>query len=157
MKHTYYLENLNCAHCAAKIETKIAQTEGYDNVSFNFATKKLNFEHESDNLVAEIQAICDGIEDGVTVSNNNARHAHHSHEHHHHDHCDCDGHEHGHAHEHHHEHGESNLTDKILLAVSVGLGVSALILHLTLTGQAAFWTVLVVSLAATLCAGYKVF
>ena len=157
MKHTYYLENLNCAHCAAKIETKIAQTEGYDNVSFNFATKKLNFEHESDNLVAEIQAICDEIEDGVTVSNNNARHAHHSHEHHHHDHCDCDGHEHGHAHEHHHEHGESNLTDKILLAVSVGLGVSALTLHLTLTGQAAFWTVLVVSLAATLCAGYKVF
>ena len=38
MKYTYTLENLNCAHCAGKIEQKIAQTEGFERVSFNFAT-----------------------------------------------------------------------------------------------------------------------
>ena len=41
MQYTLILDDLNCAHCASKIESKIAQTEGYRNVSFNFATKKL--------------------------------------------------------------------------------------------------------------------
>ena len=45
MKQTYILENLNCAHCAGKIEKKIAATEGYENVSFNFATKELHLEN----------------------------------------------------------------------------------------------------------------
>ncbi len=68
MKYNYILQNLNCAHCAGKIETKIAETEGYENVSFNFATKTLSFYTEKHNPVSEIQAICDSIEDGVTVT-----------------------------------------------------------------------------------------
>ena len=60
-------DDLNCAHCASKIESKIAQTEGYRSVSFNFATKKLRFETDKPNPKDEIQAICDSIEDGVTV------------------------------------------------------------------------------------------
>ena len=67
MRHVLLLEDLNCAHCASKIETKIAQTEGYNNVSFNFATKKLQFESANNDPVADIQAICDSIEDGVHV------------------------------------------------------------------------------------------
>ena len=43
MKHELLLENLNCAHCASKIETKISETEGFERVSFNFATKKLSW------------------------------------------------------------------------------------------------------------------
>ena len=46
MKQTLLLENLTCARCASKIEAAIAQTEGYRNVSYNFATKKLSFETE---------------------------------------------------------------------------------------------------------------
>lgn len=68
MKYNYILQNLNCAHCAGKIETNIAETEGYENVSFNFATKTLSFYTEKHNPVSEIQAICDSIEDGVTVT-----------------------------------------------------------------------------------------
>jgi ArsR family transcriptional regulator len=30
MKYSYTLENLNCAHCAQKIETKIAETLGME-------------------------------------------------------------------------------------------------------------------------------
>ena len=67
MKYTYILENLNCAHCAGKIERAIAAAEGYDTVSFNFATKELRFKSERKDTLAEIQAICDSIEDGVTV------------------------------------------------------------------------------------------
>ena len=67
MRYKYQLDNLNCAHCAGKIEAKIAETEGFEDVSFNFATKLLNFKSDKQNPLAEIQSICDSIEDGVTV------------------------------------------------------------------------------------------
>ena len=70
MRYKYQLDNLNCAHCAGKIEAKIAETNGFEDVSFNFATKLLNFKSEKQNPVSEIQAICDSIEDGVTVVEN---------------------------------------------------------------------------------------
>ncbi len=70
MKYTYILENLNCANCASKIENKIINTDGYENVSFNFATKLLSFYSDKNNTLAEIQSICDSIEDGVNVVDN---------------------------------------------------------------------------------------
>ena len=70
MNYTFTLENLNCAHCAAKIENKIAKTDGYDKVSFNFATKQLRFCTARNDAVLEIQNICDSIENGVTVIDN---------------------------------------------------------------------------------------
>ena len=73
MKYSYTIENLNCAHCAGKIEQKIANTEGFENVSYNFATKQLNFRSEKKNPVAEIQSICDSIEDGTHVVDNAAK------------------------------------------------------------------------------------
>ena len=39
MRYKYQLDNLNCSHCAGKIEAKIAETNGFEDVSFNFATK----------------------------------------------------------------------------------------------------------------------
>ncbi len=168
MRHTLLLEDLNCAHCAAKIETKIAQTEGFDKVSFNFATKKLQFESDKDEPLAEIQAICDSIEDGVHVKSFDAhRHAHREHAHHDHDHCHTDGcdcdhdhheHAHEHGHDHHHDHGSGGKLKKLLLASAVALGVAALVLHLAGgEGAAVHWTVFGLSLAATLAAGYDVF
>ena len=53
MKYSYTIENLNCAHCAGKIEQKIANTEDFENVSYNFATKQLNFRSEKKNPVAD--------------------------------------------------------------------------------------------------------
>lgn len=155
MRHTLLLEDLNCAHCAAKIETKIAQTEGYDKVSFNFATKKLQFECEDADPVAAIQAICNDIEDGVHVRRfDEHHHAHHVH-HAHHAHCCADGC--GHEHGHREEEQEGGKVKKMLLAAAVALGVAALVLHLAAEGAAAYWTVFGLSLAATLAAGYDVF
>ena len=147
MKHILVLENLNCAHCASKIETKVAQTEGYENVSFNFATKQLRFEHAEEDLTGEIQSICDSIEEGVTVKRFSGKAVHnHGHDHCH-DGCDC------------HDHGESkNGSIKNLLLISaIVLSVAALIVHLVVDGTAAHWTVFGLSLAATLSAGYDVF
>ena len=153
MKHTLILNNLNCAHCASKIEQKVAQTEGYSNVSFNFATKKLCFEHDGKDLIPEIQKICDSIEDGVKVSGEQNRSREHKHDHG--EHCDC--HDHEHSHEHGHEHGERGHFKTVLLIAAIILGVSALALHLLSEGETAHWTVFGLSLTATLAAGWDVF
>ena len=73
MKYNFTLENLNCAHCAGKIEQKLAETDGYENVNFNFANKKLVFESAEDVTAQDIQAVCDSIEDGVEVIDNNVK------------------------------------------------------------------------------------
>lgn len=72
MNYSYRLENLNCAHCASKIENTIAKTEGYKNVSLNFATKKLNFTFEKQNPLNEIAKICNSIEKDVVVIDSTA-------------------------------------------------------------------------------------
>ena len=131
MKHTYILENLNCAHCAGKIEQAIAETDGYENVSFNFATKQLRFASKKDDTLEEIQAICDSIEDGVTVKDEA---------------------------EHDHGHGEeSSRTERILLIIGLVFGAAALVLHLFFESAVSNYVILGLSLAATLLAGWKVF
>ena len=132
-KYTYTLENLNCAHCASKIESKIADTQGFENVSFNFATKILSFSSEKPDSLLQIQQICDSIEDGVTVvdSSKKAKEK---------------------------QKGKINL-DTIMLIVAVILGAAAFVLHLTLPENQTYSTVilLILSVAATLLSGYKIF
>ena len=160
MKHIYTLENLNCANCAAKIEAKIAATPGFDKVSFNFATKTLRLESEAEDPRAEVQQICDSIEDGVRVT----KHSEHRHEHHdHHEHHgDCCGHDHdhehghGHNHSHGHSHGEHGTAKKLLLAAGIALLAAALVCHLTLEGDAEFFSTMILSAGAALAAGYEV-
>lgn len=41
--YKYTLYGLDCANCAKKIEDKIAETEGYEDVTVNFSTLKLSF------------------------------------------------------------------------------------------------------------------
>ena len=129
MKYSYTLENLNCAHCAQKIETKISETDGFDSVSFNFATKKLNFESEKKNPLPEIQQICEDIEDGVTVKDNNEK-------------SDDD---------------TPSKVEKILLIIGIILGIAALITDLFFKTPLTEYIILGLSAAATLLAGWKVF
>ena len=67
MKYSFTLDNLNCANCAGKIEKELASTDGYENVSFNFANKKLVLDSAKNVTAQDIQAVCDSIEDGVRV------------------------------------------------------------------------------------------
>lgn len=132
-KYTYTLENLNCAHCASKIESKIADTQGFENVSFNFATKILSFTSETPDSLLQIQQICDSIEDGVTVvdSSKKAKEK---------------------------QNGKISL-DTVMLIVAIVLGVAAFVLHLTLPENQTYSTVilLILSVAASLLSGYKIF
>ena len=67
--YAFTLENLNCAHCAAKIEDKIKTLPEVESESFTFATKKLavTSDRSQKELQSILQQICDSIEDGVTV------------------------------------------------------------------------------------------
>ena len=128
MKYTCTLENLDCAHCAQKIEQKIADTDGFEAVSFNFATKTLRFESEKDDPLTEIQSICDSLEEGVTVVGDNKKAVE-----------------------------SGNTVERIMLFSGIALGIAALILHLILRSHATDYIVLGLSAAATLLAGWKVF
>lgn len=132
-KYTYTLENLNCAHCASKIESKIADTQGFENVSFNFATKILSFSSENPDSLLQIQQICDSIEDGVTVVDSSKKTKEK-------------------------QKGKINL-NTVMLIVAIILGVAAFVLHLTLPENQTYSTVilLILSVAATLLSGYKIF
>lgn len=67
MKHELVLDGLNCAHCAAKIEQKLNDTPEYSDVRFSFATKELSLNCDKRNIINDVQALVDSIEDGVTV------------------------------------------------------------------------------------------
>lgn len=132
MTFSYTLQNLNCAHCAGKIEEKIAQTEGFENVSFNFATKKLIFSSDKADPVSEIQAICDSIEDGVVVVGNTKK----------------DDKE---------EKEEKSKLSLVLLIIAIVLGVCALAIGM-LVPEGAAWsyrTQLALCLVAIIISGYE--
>lgn len=132
-KYTYTLENLNCAHCASKIESKIANTQGFENVSFNFATKLLSFSSDNPDSVLQIQQICDSIEDGVNVVDSSKKPKEK-------------------------QSGKIN-ADTVMLIVAIVLGAAAFVLHLVLPENQTYSTVLLLTLsvAATLLSGYKIF
>ncbi len=41
MKKTYLLQGLDCAHCAAKIETEVRKIEGVSSATVNFMSTKM--------------------------------------------------------------------------------------------------------------------
>ena len=52
MKKTYKLQNLECAHCAAKMETAISKMADVDACTISFMTQKLTIETAEDKLDA---------------------------------------------------------------------------------------------------------
>ncbi len=78
MKKVYDIENLDCPHCAGKIESEIEKLTCVEKVSLSFATKQLHVvANDERELLEKIQSIADRIEDGVIF-----REAHESQTHH---------------------------------------------------------------------------
>lgn len=70
MKRTFILEDLDCAHCAQKIEDKIAKVNGVSNCKVTFLTQKLVYEVEDDKdaeVEKEVKSIVKTVEPDVTV------------------------------------------------------------------------------------------
>lgn len=65
MKKVIRMTNLECAHCASKMEQAIAKLEGVQSVSINFMLQKMTLECDESKLleiVLQAKKICRKIE-----------------------------------------------------------------------------------------------
>ena len=70
MKKVYVLEDLDCAHCAEKIEKEVAKLEGVKESKVTFLTQKLTVEVEDDkaaSLLSDTKKVVKKFEPDVTV------------------------------------------------------------------------------------------
>ena len=70
MKKVYLLEDLDCAHCAEKIEKEVGKLDGVSESKVTFLTQKLTVEAEDGRvatLLADIKKIVKKFEPDVTV------------------------------------------------------------------------------------------
>lgn len=64
---SYYLKNLGCANCGAKIEQRIQELPYVKKANLDFISKKLVVEGESPHMLEDFQKIATSIENGVEV------------------------------------------------------------------------------------------
>ncbi len=65
MKKVVQMINLECAHCASKMENAIAKLEGVNSVTINFMLQKLTLDCKEENMsdvLQQAQKICKKIE-----------------------------------------------------------------------------------------------
>lgn len=70
MKKVYILEDLDCAHCAGKIEEAVGKLEGVTKSTVTLLTQKLTIEVEDDKadaIIADIKKIVKKFEPDVEV------------------------------------------------------------------------------------------
>ena len=71
MKKTFKLTDLDCAHCAAKMEEAISKIDGVNSVSVNFMTQKMKLDavdERFDEILDEAIAICKKIEPDCVIN-----------------------------------------------------------------------------------------
>lgn len=67
-KKIYILENLDCAHCASKMEARINDLPGVTQAAISFPTKQLQLTAEHpDELLPQIRKICTSLEPEVKI------------------------------------------------------------------------------------------
>lgn len=70
MRKTFMLEDLDCAHCAAKMEEGIRKIDGVKEATISFLAQKLVIEAEDDRfdeILKEAVAICKKVEPDCTI------------------------------------------------------------------------------------------
>ena len=70
MKKVFMLEDLDCAHCAAKMEDAIAKLEGVNSVTVSFLAQKLTLDADDerfDDILKKAIKIIKKIEPDCTV------------------------------------------------------------------------------------------
>lgn len=70
MNKAYRLKDLDCAACAAKLESHLAKIDGVSSVSVNFMYQKLIVDFDEtrkDEILAEIKRVTNQIEPEVKI------------------------------------------------------------------------------------------
>lgn len=71
MKKTFKLTDLDCAHCAAKMETGIKKLEGVNDASVNFLSQKMTIDADDarfDEIMRQVVKICKKIEPDCVIN-----------------------------------------------------------------------------------------
>ncbi|RXK01288.1 cadmium-translocating P-type ATPase [Arcobacter sp. CECT 8986] len=70
----YKLQNLDCAHCAGKIEKSLNEMQELENVKLNFSTSTLTFEQNvKENILDKIEKEIQKIEKEVTIQKEDSK------------------------------------------------------------------------------------
>ena len=70
MRKTYKLIDLDCAHCAAKMEAAIQKIDGVTEASVSFLTKKLTVEAEDgrfEEIMKQVVKACKKVEPDCVI------------------------------------------------------------------------------------------
>ena len=70
MKKTYKLIDLDCAHCAAKMEAAIQKIDGVSEASVSFLTQKLTVEAEDgrfEEIMKQVVKACKKVEPDCVI------------------------------------------------------------------------------------------
>lgn len=70
MRKTYKLIDLDCAHCAAKMEAAIQKIDGVTEASVSFLTQKLTVEADDsrfDDILKQIVKACKKVEPDCVI------------------------------------------------------------------------------------------
>lgn len=70
MKKTFKLTDLDCAHCAAKMEDGIKKLSGVQSASVNFLSQKMTVEAEDarfDEIMQQVVKFCKKIEPDCVI------------------------------------------------------------------------------------------
>ena len=65
MKKTFKLVNLDCAHCAAKMENESKKIDGVNDVAFNFMMQKMKIDADTerfDDIIAKVQNVISKVD-----------------------------------------------------------------------------------------------
>ena len=65
MKKVYRLKDLDCANCAAKMESKIKKIDGVQSASVDFLTQRLSVEADDgifEQVMDEVVRVCKKVE-----------------------------------------------------------------------------------------------
>ena len=70
MKKKFKLQDLDCAHCAAKMEEAIKKIEGVSDATVSFMTQKMTIEADDgrfDEIMKEVVSVCRKVEPDCVI------------------------------------------------------------------------------------------
>ena len=70
MKKTYKLKDLDCANCAAKMETAIKKIDGVHDATVSFLSQKLTIDADDarfDDIMKEVVKVCKKVEPDCVI------------------------------------------------------------------------------------------
>lgn len=70
MKKVFKLEDLDCANCAAKMETAISKIDGVSSVNVSFMAQKMTIEADDsrfDAIMKEVIRVCKKVEPDCVI------------------------------------------------------------------------------------------